>query len=1008
MWFNNKAMKTIPSLGFLFFLLLFFGACSDISQQANKKNNFLVYSNAEVLDSKGKLFIGDGNASKVSFKLSGIHSREHARSGDYSVRIGKKKPFGFTFEMNRLREGDRFKASVWRFDPSGKAGLIVAGDKTHVLYQAQTISKEKDEDGWELLEVEFNVKPNLEYIKIYVWNIGADSAWFDDIRIEQLPPKQYPAFANEPKMHLYFDVKDWAVFERSRVRAFENGILEQGDDDWANGIVSDGSQVLPIKARLKGDWLDHLEGVKWSYRVKMRKSKSLNGLTVFSLQNPLTRSNLMEYVAHSLFKENDVLSTRYGFTPLYVNGESRGVYAIEEHFSKQMIEYNQRREGPVLRFNEEAFWGIQKHFKLEKKWFLLPYFQTAIVEPFQDNKTIASPILNTQFSIAQKLLYQYKTHQKPLNHIFDVKKLAKYWALVDLTKARHGMAWHNQRFYYNPILCLLEPIAFDAYTGGMEEFEEEKAIYGNLWFPEKHEVLAIDYLLFRIFQDAEFQELYVQYLKELSDEDYLKGFFKREAENLAKYEGLLQEEFPNYRYDSTFIYENARRIQQELPVYQERLENGVIETYPLKEKALNYDTVYRADLSPLFVNAFYYQGLDGKYKLQVENYSTRAIELIGLSSEQKQMRLSWINKSHHLDAYTNEVQSLELNLEGDKLITDLVFRVEGEDELLYASLHPWEKKTGESPRQELLRKNEIRHMGIFNEIGDTLFIKSGKYLLQELVIIPKNKLLFIEQGVELDIVNSGGILSFSPLVMAGTEMHPIRIFSSDSTAKGLSVFQTSSRNRIEHTTFSHLSNFEYKGWALSGAVNFYEANVNLNHVQFDHNFCEDALNIIRSDFKLENATFNATAGDAFDGDFVKGTVSNTLFSEIGNDAFDFSGSQVRINSCEVKSARDKGLSAGENSQVMLSQVVFSNTNIGIASKDFSTIEGEDVKLTNCVYGLLAFQKKPEYGSAKIKLNKLSFDNVLKKYLIEEESVLQLNKRIIPGNQKKVANRFYEE
>lgn len=998
-------MKMKISIGLLF--TLFLGACTNLSLQ-NEEELFLVYSDAETLGSRGKLLSGDGTANEVSFKLSGTHSPEHAKSGNYAVKIGKKKPFGLTYEMNRLTEGDRFKASVWRYDPSGKAGLVVAGDKTHVLYQAQAKAVEKDAEGWELLEVEFNVKPNLDYIKIYVWSIGSDSAWFDDIRIEQLPPKQYPAYANQPKMHLYFDVNDWAIFERSRTRAFENGILEQSDEDWANGIVSDGDEVLPIKARLKGDWLDHLEGVKWSYRVKMRKSKSLNGLTVFSLQNPLTRSNLMEYVAHALFKDNDILTTRYGFTPLYVNGESRGVYAFEEHFAKQMIEYNQRREGSILRFNEEAFWGVQKYFKLEKKWHVLPYFQTAIVEPFQSNKTIASPILNAQFSIAQQLLYQYKTHQKPLNQIFDVEKLAKYWALVDLTKARHGMAWHNQRFYYNPVLCLLEPIAFDAYTGGMEKFDEEKAIYGNLWFPEGSEVLAIDNLLFRIFQNAEFQELYVQNLKEISDDAYLKDFFKREEQSLLNYEDLLREEFIDYQYESAFIFENAKRIREELPAYQQRLKNGVIETYPLKEKTLDYDTVYRADLASLFLNAFYYKFQDDTYKLRVENFNNRAIELIGLVNEQKQMRLSWQNKPYHLDAFNNEEQSLVLNLEEDKLLTDLVFRVVGEDELLYASLHPWEKKTGASPRQELLLENDYLQTEIFVERDDTLLIKSGKYQLQELVIIPKNKFLFIEQGVDLDIVNSGGILSFSPLVLAGTAMHPIRIFSSDSSAKGLSVFQTSSRNRIEYTTFSHLGNFEYKGWELSGAVNFYEADVDMNHVTFEHNYCEDALNIIRSEFKLENASFQATAGDAFDGDFVSGQVTNTLFSEIGNDAFDFSGSEVQLHSCEVKSAGDKGLSAGENSQVKLQNFKVSNVNIALASKDLSTIEGEEITLMNCVYGLLAFQKKTEYGSANIKLNKLTFSNVFTKYLIEEESVLQLNKRVIPGSQKKLATRFYEE
>jgi len=35
-----------------------------------------------------------------------------------------------------------------------------------------------------------------------------------------------------------------------------------------------------------------------------------------------------------------------------LNGQDMGVYAFEEHFDKLLIESNNRREGPIVKFSE--------------------------------------------------------------------------------------------------------------------------------------------------------------------------------------------------------------------------------------------------------------------------------------------------------------------------------------------------------------------------------------------------------------------------------------------------------------------------------------------------------------------------------------------------------------------------------------------------------------------------------------------------------------------------------
>jgi hypothetical protein len=121
--------------------------------------------------------------------------------------------------------------------------------------------------------------------------------------------------------------------------------------------------------RLKGDWLDHLKGDKWSFRIEITED-SWKGIREFSVQSPITRDFLNEWFLHQIALDEGLLATRYGFINLYLNGDSKGVYAYEEHFKKQVIESAQHREGPILKFDEFEFWdnmrnGIQADLAYE-------------------------------------------------------------------------------------------------------------------------------------------------------------------------------------------------------------------------------------------------------------------------------------------------------------------------------------------------------------------------------------------------------------------------------------------------------------------------------------------------------------------------------------------------------------------------------------------------------------------------------------------------------------------
>ena len=152
---------------------------------------------------------------------------------------------------------------------------------------------------------------------------------------------------------------------------------------------------------------------------------------------------------------------------------------------------------------------------------------------------------------------------------------------------------------------------------------------------------------------------------------------------------------------------------------------------------------------------------------------------------------------------------------------------------------------------------------------------------------------------------------------------------------------------------------------VSGAINFNESNVTITNCVIKNNRCEDGLNIIRSEFTMSATSFQDTFSDSFDGDFVAGTITDCQFYNAGNDAIDVSGSQLTLKEILIKNPLDKAISAGEASLITGDAIQVFDGEIGIVSKDLSSVRLKDVLIENTRLGFSSFQKKSEYGKASI-------------------------------------------
>ena len=185
-------------------------------------------------------------------------------------------------------------------------------------------------------------------------------------------------------------------------------------------------------------------------------------------------------------------------------------------------------------------------------------------------------------------------------------------------------------------------------------------------------------------------------------------------------------------------------------------------------------------------------------------------------------------------------------------------------------------------------------------------------------------------------------------------------------------------------------------WQLTGGVTFLGGKVSLRDVTLRGTTAEDALNILHAEVDLHRVHIEHTVSDAFDGDFITGSVRASTFADIGGDALDFSGSRLEIVGCSARRVRDKGLSVGEASTVVLNGLQVDDAVAGVAVKDGSSLRAERVVVRNArVAGVMVYLKKPGYGGSRAAVAGLDFVGDVPASLCQTGSSLTLDGAATP-------------
>lgn len=982
-------MKEIPLIVYLCFLFAF--SC-DVQDEITPVIEYDFESDLEtVIEKDGELVFQTTHTTSFLAAAQAVSS-EYSRSGGHALRLDSTTIYGLNYRIEAVAPGSFIELSVWSHSNNPAATLSVTEYCGESVFRYQSTIDQRDEVEGEWLEhkLSFVVKPNEDWIDINVF-AGGTVAYFDDFsfRLSQSVPN------NELKEELFLSFIDSSQLKlnESITQASYHTTIPASCKKYVEGTLILGEDTAQIDVKLKGDWTDHLYSGKESLRIKMKGDCAFLGLKNFSIQHPKSRNFLDEWVVHKIADREDILTTTFDFINVNMNNIAYGVYALEEHFDKQLLESRKRREGPILKFDESSFWSVIKHFDGGDSLSRFPYFQQSTITVFKEGRTLKSDQLKKQFLDGAKLLNLFKEGSLEIDDIFDIDQLAKFYVLCEISGGSHALRWHNRRFYFNPVTQKLEHIAFDI-------LPFMKGDSFRCLMEEKLIMLASDFELsfdHAILYNAEFKKRYFYYLKQQSKESYLDSLFAEIDEEMQVNLNALEGEFKGYQFDRERFYKNAAFLRTKIPYLDSLWEEKITEKTRVSEWYKSPDFRSRTDnlfLKNLSINAYRDKKKD-HYELLIENYHLNPIDIYGYHYSGDEVGAVILDHKIRLEGYSQFADSILIPT--DYKPTNIFFTVSNNPNLIFSkTVTKWAKPNGISTRMNL--KNRFNRESTLFSIDQDHLIFSGKTTIDQLLYFPENFQVEILPGSEIEFKKGGGLIVTNSFYAKGTEAQPIRFFASDSTCNGLTILN-GEEAVMSYVRFENMCNLDYENWELTGAVTIYETETYLSHCTLSSSQSEDALNIIRSHFTIDHLVITESFSDGFDADFCSGLLENSNFSNTGNDCIDFSGSEITLRTISIKNSGDKGISGGEASHLTLDQINIDGAITGIASKDGSVILGKNITISNTEYGCAAFRKKAEYEVASIDLITLTFHEIVQEILVEKGSTIKINGEQFHGEQK---------
>lgn len=832
------------------------------------------------------------------FGTSCAQDVEIKASGDASCRCEGEQRFGPTAILTHLVLNDTIAMSIKVLAKGNtETRIVISSD----LEDYHTVTLPTRPDQWQQHHISYVIPKGGATWSIYPYMaLGNGPVYFDDIRITINQDENIVTQTDFPLLEMQINSDNFSKIKQKRREAQEVGLLFSSKADLVPADFKVEGKTYSCQTRLKGDLLDHLRSNKWSFRVMMDGKETWRGMNVFSIHNSMARSHLAEWVMHQMMSMEGILTPQYDFMRFHLNNKEIGVYAYEQHFDNYFLLDNERVVAPIIRHNDDGYWNnVQGNLK-EYEWA-----EASQIELFNKENESDSDFMEL-YHYGHSVLNDYLRGAKTAGEVFDVDKMARYYALIEIGHGLHAQLITNIRFYVNPATGLLEPIGYDFFGDHMPNVNEQWRPVGQ-WENGK-DIIArsrdgYGYMR-RLFGDLDFYEKYMIYLVKYSSATYLSGVEGALQSNIDSRESLIRsdEEYAGYSYDFATQFRKAGYTRSKI--------------YPLADVSLKS-----------------YRSID-KSKVYVQGYHYFPLEVIGYSSRGNQTML---DQPIILDAYSPasslETYGIEISGRADALL----YKTLGVDSIFVHQINDDILPTPNIDTHKSKLKSLSENLDILVD-GDTYSAKSGTLTLNEAYLVEAGKTLLLPKGLLLSLAGAGSLTVYGKILAIGSASEPILISGTSQRGQGI-LIKGDSESHLIHCQISSLGAYQVGAIKLPSAFYIDNNKVLIANCSFSNNKSEVDLYLVNSECQISNTHFSLNAGSAIRSTFTTLDIDHVSGSRYGGVFLQQTGGRTTGNGISCVDILDaclitdlhavlnisdfslqscsKGISASGNSDVMI-------------------------------------------------------------------------------------------
>lgn len=798
------------------------------------------------------------------------------------------------------------------------------------------------------------------------------------------------------------DIKHFNELSESSV---SKGYLDDENNTWRGAELIIDEVKYKVKVKLTGDLENHWKNSNKSYSLKFIDDyyNNIKRLDLKVAADKRAENGIYEIEKLLANELNIQLYREKKIGILNINGVRRGMYQIEEHIDDKFLEKKGVSTNFIIKQSDNWLEDLRTYRKitgyevdsLGTTWGL------SHNTPFVGE--ISNLDMGDDLEFSRLAIYEYMKiyeNSDDFLEMIDLDQFASYYAGLMIFGNSHSFAGDNFKMVYDGTSRKFIPIFdCDGGTGELRGGVEKQIGYYDFKKYRMAEMLVLN---------DEFRMLRNEKLYQIVSDEKIN----------QKIHNIIDKNRHLFLYDPL---SRAREVKYESWKANNLFENNI----NLLKNTIEYATLYtnvvqKSDriLVEIIPDTFSgIQFLEGQIKMGgyiLNDYEMRLLDENGEILSGKIVSVDTPTKIIDLMEIVRDfdfIAGLDNNLElvKRKYCVEIIPKSETGFEVIDSF---WVKATNSITNKEIKENDtyisiangktsydKVRYQNIskwlltcslpFKQIGDNLWLDAGKYKLYDDLIIPQGTIVNLDAGVIIEIAENKSILSYSPVIILGSEDNLVVIKKMGIEPFGV-VGIVGNENESVNINYLDLSggNEAYiDGLFLSGGLSIYHVdNIKIKNSNIHNNNADDGMNIKYSnDILINNCYIHDNFADQIDLDYCKGYVMNTLFEDSNGDdngdGLDLSGSKIRISNCYFNNFSDKGISIGERTDAIVMFNSFNGNRSAITAKDSSNIFIYDNEYENNEIQIEEYQKKQIYNFPNV----FNLNDEVSKIILDEGS-----------------------